>query len=476
MLTLKVNNTNEELDLTLEASAEREKVKAFMNDNLGKDYFDKYLKIRDRLTDMNLKDFNKIIKLDPEDVKVAIDRYYTSGDSSNSNANSGKRKVGENEDWIVYHVTTFPAAQELGEGTEWCITGRYGNMDPDDDHYFNNYIRDNNLDGGYYFYIPKDGSNNKYCLLLTKNGQIHSLWKTPNGQVYDIGGLNFPEVRGINLDEFEVDLEERLQQAYDNDDPEEWRLVGDRMADADMDPYFPTLEECIRDEKPNIFQFLINEWRWLDGKNINDLFIEIYNELPQYQRGDFLSALNDDYDKGFEPYEIIESIDEDDAKSDFFLEYLNWFDLDGLVRSIGIDTFEEWSNESWFNSNEVLSTLIENNGGSLSEIFDNLDFDNWSYEDGLKLLTILEKGGYEVDSKLEEEYLNLYKVIDQILDEVEDGGADENSEDYVDVIVKMGSTLDKDDASRLMERIEEMDDSDKEGIPEGVLKVIKKAL
>ena len=148
---------------------------------------------------MNLKDFNKIIKLDPEDVKVAIDRYYTSNNSS-SDSKEGKRKVGENSDWIVYHVTTFPAAQELGEGTEWCITGRYGNMDPNDDRYFKNYIQDHNLDGGYYFYIPKNKSNDKHCLLLTKNGKIDSVWGTPNGQVYDVGGLNFPEVKGIDLD------------------------------------------------------------------------------------------------------------------------------------------------------------------------------------------------------------------------------------------------------------------------------------
>ena len=129
---------NEDLDIVLEASVERQRVQKFMDDNLGKGYFDKYLKIRDRFTDMNLKDFNKIIKLDPEEVKVAIDRYDSA--STKTSTTGGKKKVGENSDWVVYHVTSFPAAQELGEGTEWCITGRYGNMDPNDDHYFNDYI------------------------------------------------------------------------------------------------------------------------------------------------------------------------------------------------------------------------------------------------------------------------------------------------------------------------------------------------
>ena len=87
---INTQSVNEELDIVLEASAERQRVQKFMDDNLGKDYFDKYLKIRDRFTDMNLKDFNKIIKLDPEDVKVAIDRYYTSNNSS-SDSKEGKR-------------------------------------------------------------------------------------------------------------------------------------------------------------------------------------------------------------------------------------------------------------------------------------------------------------------------------------------------------------------------------------------------
>ena len=221
--------TNEELDMALEASAERQRVQKFMDDNLGKDYFDKYLKIRDRFTDMNLKDFNKIIKLDPEDVKVAIDRYYTTSDAT-PDIKSGKKKVGENSDWVVYRVTSFPAAQELGEGTTWCITGRYGSMDPDDDSYFKNYIRDNNLDGGYYFYIPKNGSDDKYCLLLTKNGNIHSIWGSPNHQANtdEVEDQGFPSVRGIDLSSYEY----YGDTSYEEDDEDNDELDADNIWDA----------------------------------------------------------------------------------------------------------------------------------------------------------------------------------------------------------------------------------------------------
>ena len=461
--------TNEELDITLEASAERQRVQKFMDDNLGKDYFDKYLKIRDRFTDMNLKDFNKIIKLDPENVKVAIDRYYTSNNSS-SDSREGKRKVGENSDWVVYHVTTFPAAQELGEGTEWCITGRYGNMDPDDDHYFKNYIIDNNLDGGYYFYIPKNGSDDKYCLLLTKNGNIHSIWGTPNGQVYDISDLNFPDVKGIDYSSA-TNLEDSLREAYNNDDADEWASIYGQMVDNGDYVDFPSLDELVSDEKPNLFNFFVKEYDmlyYLSGTDANNLMAQIYDELPQYQRGDFLSSIGDT--PWLDVHEVIEGISEDDAKSDFFLDYLDWFDFSGLVRDVGLRTVYYWSISTWFKQNDVLTRLIENEG-SIRDVLDNLDFENMSYVEGFYLLSILENDGYMVDSTWED-LINLKDVITQILDELEDGGLDKDSLFYVEVIPKLGVELSKDDAKELKERI----DGIEEEVPKEITKIVNKAL
>ena len=470
MVKLHRIEVNEELDLTLEASAERERVKKFMDDNLGKDYFDKYLKIRDRFTDMNLKDFNKIIKLDPEDVKVAIDRYYTSNNSS-SDSKEGKRKVGENSDWVVYHVTTFPAAQELGEGTEWCITGRYGNMDPNDDRYFKNYIQDHNLDGGYYFYIPKNKSNDKHCLLLTKNGKIDSVWGTPNGQVYDVGGLNFPEVKGIDLDTITEDLDEQLQEAYDNDDAVQWQNIEFQISDRGDYVDYPTFEQLVSDEKPNMFNLMANEYGMMEGisgREANNLMAQIYDELPQYQRGDFLSSIGDT--PWLDVHEVIDGISEDDAKSDFFLDYLDWFDFSSLVQDVGLQTVRDWSKNTWFKQNDALTRLIENEG-SIRDVLDNLDFENMSYEEGFNLLSILEEDGYMVDSTWED-LINLKDVITQILDELEDGGIDEDSLFYVEVIPKLGVELSKDDAKELKERI----DGIEEEVPKEITKIVNKAL
>ena len=463
--------TNEDLELALEASAERQRVQKFMDDNLGKDYFDKYLKIRDRFTDMNLKDFNKIIKLDPEDVKVAIDRYYTTSDAT-PDIKSGKKKVGENSDWVVYRVTSFPAAQELGEGTTWCITGRYGSMDPDDDSYFKNYIRDNNLDGGYYFYIPKDGSDDKYCLLLTKNGNIHSIWGTPNGQVYDISDLNFPEVKGIDYSSA-TNLEDSLREAYNNDDADEWASIYGQMVDNGAYVDFPSLEELVSDEKPNLFNFFVKEYDMLStlsGTEANNLIVQIYDELPQYQRDDFLSSIGDT--SWLDVHEVIQGISDDDRKSDFFLDFPDYFDFSSLVSDVGLDVLEDWVHSTWFKNNGVLDTLISQEG-SVLDILDNLDFENMSYEEGYKVLYILEYDGYMVDSTWED-LINLNDVITQILDELEDGGIDENCIPYLNVIKKLGVTLNKSDAKELKKRIDSMEED--YDIPDDIVKVVNDAL
>lgn len=285
----------ESLNMYLEASAERERVKDFLENSVGKGYFDKYLKLRDRFTDKRLKDFNLIIKMSPEDVKVAIDRYAPSSDKASEDG--GKKVVGENGKWTVYHVTSFPAAQELGEGTEWCITGRYGDMDKDDDHYFKDYIRDNKLDGGYYFYIPKDGSNDKYCLLLTRNGKVHSLWGTPNGEVDYEEEWDFPEVRGIDLTSIGKSDDWYLQQfddAYDNDDADTWYDIVCELDDREIPYYTPALSSCIRDNKFNIFKEVLS----MDGDEIDDdyldtLLVEIYNLINSNDRNRWLSIFDE---------------------------------------------------------------------------------------------------------------------------------------------------------------------------------------
>ena len=234
---------------------------------------------------------------------------------------------------------------------------------------------------------------------------------------------------------------------------------------------FPSLDELVSDEKPNLFNFFVKEYDmlyYLSGTDANNLMAQIYDELPQYQRGDFLSSIGDT--PWLDVHEVIEGISEDDAKSDFFLDYLDWFDFSGLVRDVGLRTVYYWSISTWFKQNDVLTRLIENEG-SIRDVLDNLDFENMSYVEGFYLLSILENDGYMVDSTWED-LINLKDVITQILDELEDGGLDKDSLFYVEVIPKLGVELSKDDAKELKERI----DGIEEEVPKEITKIVNKAL
>ena len=481
MLIKKVGNQDhnlytEDYDLILEASAERERVKKFMDDNLGKDYFDKYLKIRNRLTDKNLKDFNTIVNLDPEDVKVAIDRY------SPKDTNDGKKKVGENGKWTVYHVTTFPAAQELGEGTEWCITGRYGSMDPNDDHYFNDYIRKQNLDGGYYFYIPKSG-NKKYCLLLTKNGKVDSLWGTPNGRVYDVSGLGFPEVRGIDLSTLE-DLWGKLDAAYYNDDPEEWFSISYELADrGDGEPDFPYIWDMVYDNKPNFFKYMMDEgFGDISNDELLDGIAQIYNSLSQFERDEFLSALGDkisDIDDYEDFCTIMNNITEEEDKSSFLLDYLPYFDFISLTNCIDLKTLLEWSEESWFDQNNVMDSLLSNFKDDLKDVLDSIGFDDdsTSIEDRKRILRLLDHLSYAIteDETIEDvENLNMKNMIIQYIDNKDDRSVKYKIQDYIDLLYNMGIVLKKDDIKEIEKELKKQDMEIKD-LPNNIKEIIDDA-
>lgn len=462
---------NEDLDIVLEASVERQRVQKFMDDNLGKGYFDKYLKIRDRFTDMNLKDFNKIIKLDPEDVKVAIDRYDSA--STKASTTGGKKKVGENSDWVVYHVTSFPAAQELGEGTEWCITGRYGNMDPNDDHYFNDYIRNNNLDGGYYFYIPKDGSDNKHCLLLTKNGDIHSIWGSPNGEVHDISDLNFPEVKGIDYDKFKgetiEDLFDRLREAYNNDDAEEWSMVeydiNERGGEVPSSEY-PDLDGCVVDNKPNLFRMLL-EWGFEPDSQMEELLEDIYIYRTADEREAFISELRDyrSYDDAVQ--EVLGRLHGDDLMA-FIKDYYDSFSIQQVYDKVGLSGLVEL-----FKYIDVsgIQDMVEDYEDDINSLIEDLnDFEDEDTTESLEFLKQI--NDYTRNLSIEDAFkdggrLHLYDIINDTGLRVVDG-------EWIKGLYDMGARLSKEEAKKLQD---EIDDEDIESfVEEDVLDVIKKSL
>ena len=193
----------ESKDLTLEAKKDLEDLK----DYLGDDLFDAYMKIRDKISDPNFKDFSKLKKMDKKDIQDFVSSFQSKSSKRKSDKTEGAEKIYEDDEWVVYKITTYPAAQLYGKGTKWCITGRYPGHEERGEGYFNSYIRDNNLDGGYYFYLNKKDPSEKYCVLQTKNKEIHSIWDaedTDRGTQTHLNDpyeddLILPEIPEVNL-------------------------------------------------------------------------------------------------------------------------------------------------------------------------------------------------------------------------------------------------------------------------------------
>ena len=184
--------------LTLEAQKDFDDLKEHLGDVL----FDDYMKIRDRIANPEWKDFGKLKKKDPKEVKNFVDSFQSKSDKRKQDKFSGSEKLYEDDDWLVLKITSYPAAQKYGSGTKWCITGRYAGHEDRGETYFNNYIKDNNLDGGYYFYINKKNSTKKYCVLQKKDKTISSIWNAnDNMEGVSMASLNvqLPEIPEVNL-------------------------------------------------------------------------------------------------------------------------------------------------------------------------------------------------------------------------------------------------------------------------------------
>ena len=323
----------EDYDLTLEESEERKRVRNFLDDKVGKGYFDKYLKVRDRLNDSSYKDFNKLVKQDPEEVKIVIDR--ANGEEPPMVSHNGL--IGENEDFKVYRVTDFPTAKELGINTRWCITGRYGNMNRDDDSYFTSYLKTNNLDGGYYFYISKNDPYEKYCVLLKRNGSVDSIWKSPNGQISSdtLSKLNFPHIKGLDLSGYD----------YPNDDP-------------DGDPPFTEEEELYGYSIDAIYDDIDNDRegdlsRRLDNVSTDTLveedidFGDLFNRAIEHESYACASELaNRDYDSSMNSIDIDKYISSKKWKAvDILLE--DNYDLEDISDNSFTDVLKDCTEQDF---------------------------------------------------------------------------------------------------------------------------------
>ena len=168
---------------------------------LGQEYYDKYNLIKNKIKDPEYKDIYKLMKLDLDDVKDYIDELSKKQSNTDlrRDAKKGAKLIYNKDGWKVYRITTYKAAQLYGSNTTWCITGRYEGHEERGEQYFNDYIGEYSLDGGYYFYIKNN--NEKYCLLRSIDGEVESVWDAEDNR-YEFVEIteevpDFPSIPGV---------------------------------------------------------------------------------------------------------------------------------------------------------------------------------------------------------------------------------------------------------------------------------------
>ena len=184
---------------------ESKKDKEELEQYLGKELFDKYCLIRNKIPNSKeyekYRNFELLKKMDIEDIREFIDNF-NSNMNDRVKAKSGAKKLYEDENWYVYRISTYQAAKYYGKNTKWCISGNFDGEEGRGNYYFFEYIEVFNLDGGYYFYISKKNNNVKYCVLQSENRDIVSIW---NSKDINIGTTlkdlpsDFPIIKEVNL-------------------------------------------------------------------------------------------------------------------------------------------------------------------------------------------------------------------------------------------------------------------------------------
>lgn len=153
----------EELSELNEAKADTQKLIDFAGPELA----NRFLAIRNRLKAPENDLYYWIKKKTPADLEQAILNIENTKSNTKVKkelADQGAALVCETKHWLVYHITSFEAAQVYGRDTKWCITG----IDGTGDHYWNGYKKEG---AAFYFFISKvnydpRGRDSKFSLAI----------------------------------------------------------------------------------------------------------------------------------------------------------------------------------------------------------------------------------------------------------------------------------------------------------------------
>lgn len=139
-------------------------------------------------------------------------------------AEEGAELIYEDDDWKVYHITTYEAAAKYGAHTRWCITGRYEGHESRGQMFFDTYLPggDDERYTGYYFFIKKGNDAEKYAVCPRINGG-YDVWDPKDGRPGYVpnGPTNVPGLEDVPVradDDYDYDLESEQDDDLDDED------------------------------------------------------------------------------------------------------------------------------------------------------------------------------------------------------------------------------------------------------------------
>ena len=315
----------EELSELNEAKADTQKLIDFAGKNLA----DRFLAIKDRLKTPENDLYYWIKNKTPDDLEqtiLKIENTKSGNKAKKEIADQGAKLVCESEHWLVYHITSFEAAQVYGRDTKWCITG----IDGAGDHYWNGYKKEG---ATFYFFISKvnydpRGRDSKFSLAIYPhevywfNDEIdfeYEVYNQVDWQLSDLSAIPYIEevqIPGIDFNRLvnreensggicddcqsEVDEDELLGTAYGN-------FVCERCWDRYINSEDGLVEYFInianRDSKPTDFSKekldkIISVW--VDAKKNRQLLMGLSDSAIEEYETDFIKELiaaNIDIDK-----------------------------------------------------------------------------------------------------------------------------------------------------------------------------------
>ena len=315
-----------------------------------------YSKMRDFVLDTysTYRDFNKLKKQNKEDVRNFISSYISTGDKKKQDKVEGAEKIYDGDEWVIYKITTYPAAQLYGKGTKWCITGRYPGHEEKGEKYFNDYIKQRSLDGGYYFLINKDNPSYKFCILRYASGGIDSMWNASDDDLVGVSNNEAPRGLLDYIDElpFGDEIEDYLENTAGSDFDVSDALMSELMdSNPNLNRIREYLEEYVLSDRlseDNNLDYFYTAFQ-NDSANV-EAFKELLKHYPptaSYFRNhtlnkECLDALIEDVKKQIDFYKT-------DMSEDFF---------DALLQELFISSYDE--DHGFFNDKDTIMLLLSN--------------------------------------------------------------------------------------------------------------------